>query len=42
VLAGVGVDTEPVYTAKAAAALLDLPPGEPALFWQTHNTRPLD
>jgi D-cysteine desulfhydrase len=42
VLAGVGVDTEPVYTAKAAAALLDLPPGDPVLFWQTHNTRPLD
>jgi hypothetical protein len=36
------VSTEPVYTAKAAAALLALPPGEPVLFWQTHNTRPLD
>ncbi|HUR14816.1 MAG TPA: pyridoxal-phosphate dependent enzyme [Mycobacteriales bacterium] len=42
VLAEQGVSTEPVYTAKAAAALLDLPPGEPVLFWQTHNTRPLD
>jgi D-cysteine desulfhydrase len=42
VLAAQGVTTEPVYTAKAAAALLALPPGEPVLFWQTHNTRPLD
>lgn len=43
-LAGAGVASEPVYTAKAAAALLDLAPGAagPVLYWQTHNTLPLD
>lgn len=42
-LAEAGVASEPVYTAKAAAALLDLTPRAtgPVLYWQTHNTLPL-
>jgi len=44
VLAGEGVVTEPVYTAKAAAGLLDLAARTdgPVLHWQTHNTIPLE
>lgn len=43
-LADQGVASEPVYTAKAAAALLDLAPRTtgPLLYWQTHNTLPVD
>jgi D-cysteine desulfhydrase len=43
-LAEEGVASEPVYTAKAAAALLELAPRTdgPVLYWQTHNTLPLD
>ncbi len=38
------VASEPVYTAKAAAALLDLAPkvDGPVLYWQTHNTMPVE
>lgn len=44
VLATEGVASEPVYTAKAAAGLLDLAgrADGPVLYWQTHNTLPLD
>lgn len=44
VLAAQGVASEPVYTAKAAASLLDLAPRTdgPVLYWQTHNTIPVD
>jgi D-cysteine desulfhydrase len=44
VLAARGVTSEPVYTAKAAAALLDLAPRAPGpvLYWQTHSTVPLE
>lgn len=40
-----GLELEPVYTAKALSALIDDAPrlrGRTVLFWNTHNSRPLD